>query len=525
MNGTDRPVRSLVDHRWEVSWPGESSALAVGVMTATALAVLDIALGVKLTQLLVVAPCLAAVSAAPRAVVWVGAYALALMTVLTVVNGNAGTSQQAVTAVGAIAVTAVSVAVARSRQRLQAAVASTAQLAAVVENSDDAMITTSLSGTVTSWNHGAVQLFGYAPGEIFEIGALAFLVLAGVDGAAAAGVAGSRRAAHLVLAQIALGERVEYANRRHRHRDGSDRDLSISVFPIRDHAGTVIGCSAICRDRTAAVRAAVEQEALRSQLHQAQRLESLGLLASGVAHDFNNLLTVITVAAELVETEVGDPLVLKDVSMISTAAANASALTRQLLVFARGDSLELQVLDVAEVVEELGDLLRATVGAGVAVDIAPAAQDRTPVYANRGRIEQILLNLAVNARDAMAGDGGVLTIATRRRELTEASVGLIPPPPAGRYLDLSVSDTGSGMSAETAARIFEPFFTTKKRGAGTGLGLATVYGAVTDAGGSIGVQSVLGYGTTFHIYLPAAGPPTALGGSTDSRASATLTAH
>jgi signal transduction histidine kinase len=245
------------------------------------------------------------------------------------------------------------------------------------------------------------------------------------------------------------------------------------------------------------------RERLENQLHQSQRLESLGQLAGGVAHDFNNLLAVILNCASFVAEETGgNEAVLADVEQIRAAAERAAQLTRQLLIFGRREKVKVEALDLNVVVADVRSLLARCIGEDVKLVVRPA--DSLPaVRADRGQIEQVLVNLAVNARDAMP-DGGTLTIEPGAVELDEDYACRHPGVRPGHYVALSVSDTGTGMSPDVAARIFEPFFTTKPQGKGTGLGLATVYGIVAEAGGSLSVCSEQGAGTTFRAFFPAA---------------------
>ncbi|MDX1632348.1 MAG: ATP-binding protein, partial [Thermoanaerobaculia bacterium] len=243
---------------------------------------------------------------------------------------------------------------------------------------------------------------------------------------------------------------------------------------------------------------------LERQLRESQKMEALGRLAAGVAHDFNNLLTAINGYTEMVLAETGrdDPR-RPDLQEILAAGERASTLTRQLLAFSRSARGEPEVLDLRAVVQEMGSLLRRLVGEEI--EIASEYPDEpTWVEADRGQIEQILMNLAVNARDAMP-DGGELLLRLRRfavdREFADEHLEVEP----GRYVLVTVSDTGCGMEEATRSRIFEPFFTTKGD-EGTGLGLSTAYGIVRRHGGSIWVYSEPGEGTTFKIYLPEADP-------------------
>jgi two-component system, cell cycle sensor histidine kinase and response regulator CckA len=225
-------------------------------------------------------------------------------------------------------------------------------------------------------------------------------------------------------------------------------------------------------------------------------------LAGGVAHDFNNVLGAITNYAGFIVDDSHDrPAVRADAEQIQAATQRAAALTRQLLIFTQRDVTQPEALDLNVVIAEIGDLLSASVGSHVGLRIDPAA-DLPAIRADRGQIGQILLNLAVNARDAIS-QNGTMTIGTSVSELGGGDARLRPGVSPGRYVELTVSDTGDGMSAEVADRIFEPFFTTKPTGKGTGLGLSTVQAIVDEAGGIVTVDSEEGAGTTFRLYFPA----------------------
>ena len=279
-----------------------------------------------------------------------------------------------------------------------------------------------------------------------------------------------------------------------RHKDGSYRHFLVRASVLRDEHGQPIHLLGSRVDIT-------ERIQLQAQFLQAQKMESVGRLAGGVAHDFNNLLTIINGTAELglVGLREGDPL-YADLQEVRQAGERAAALTRQLLAFSRRQVLQPQVLSLNAVVGDMEGMLRRLIGEDVDLAFVPA-EDLGRVKVDPGQVEQVLLNLAVNSRDAMP-EGGTLTIATRNVELDETYAAQHSSVVPGLYVMLAISDTGVGMDEATRARIFEPFFTTKDPGRGTGLGLSTVYGIVKQSGGSIWVYSEIGKGTTFRVYLP-----------------------
>jgi signal transduction histidine kinase len=253
----------------------------------------------------------------------------------------------------------------------------------------------------------------------------------------------------------------------------------------------------------ARLQAQAERERLENRLHQAQRLESLGQLAGGVAHDFNNLLAVILTCTTFVaEATAGNDSVRADVDQIKAAAERAARLTRQLLIFGRRDKANIEILDLGAVMTDIHGLLSRTIGENVTL-VVRTTENLPAIRADRGQMEQVMVNLAVNARDAMP-DGGTLTIRLGTTMLDEEYARLHPQITPGQYVELSVSDTGVGMSPEIVSRIFEPFFTTKAKDKGTGLGLATVHGIVAGSGGSLSVYSEPGMGTTFRAFFPPA---------------------
>jgi PAS domain S-box-containing protein len=506
-------------------------------------------------------------------------------------------------------------------------------LTAIVESSTDAMIGKTLDGRITAWNAGAELMYGYSAEE--AIGASVAMLVPPDRPDELAGI----------LRRVAGGDRVEHLETQRLRKDGSRLDVSITVSPVRNAAGTVVGASSVARDITdsrravqavrasearktailesaldciitidqhgrvvefnpaaertfgwprAAVlgrtmadvivppvlrdahraglarqistgtgtilgrrleltalradgtefpvevaisrvdlpdaplftgylrditerkRAEAERQSLEDRLHQSQRLESLGQLAGGVAHDFNNLLAVILNYASFVAERTADQdEVRSDVEQIQRAAERAARLTRQLLIFGRRERVHPEVLDLNAVVSDVRDLLSRSIGEHVELAVQLEPTELT-IRADRGQLEQVLVNLAVNARDAMPG-GGRLTIETRAVLLDDEYARLHPDVVPGQYVQLSISDTGVGMSPEVLAKVFEPFFTTKPKGHGSGLGLATVYSIVADAGGTVSVYSEEGLGTTVRVHLPMVDEPVPAPGAAAAR--------
>jgi two-component system cell cycle sensor histidine kinase/response regulator CckA len=378
------------------------------------------------------------------------------------------------------------------------------RLAAIVESSGDSIVSATLDGVVTSWNAAAERMYGYAAGEII--------------GRSTSVLIPPDTVAELmpILQRVRQGERIEHFETRLRRKDGSIIEVSLCDSPTRDASGAVVGISAITRDMTERNRAEAERRALEDRLRQSERLESLGQLAGGIAHDFNNLLSAILNFAAFVAEETADrPEVLADAEQIQAAAQRAARLTRQLLIFSRRETPRLQTLDLNAIVADIHNLLSRSIGAHIELRTEPA-QDLPAIDADRGQVEQVLLNLAINAREAMPR-GGTLTITTSLAELRDGDGRLHPGSSPGRYAELAVADTGTGMSPQTAARIFEPFFTTKPPDQGTGLGLSTVYGIITQAGGHMHVETAEGAGTTFRLYFPATGQAAAAAPAASSR--------
>jgi PAS domain S-box-containing protein len=359
-----------------------------------------------------------------------------------------------------------------------------ARMASIIDSSEDAIIGKNLDGTITSWNKGAEHIYGYAPEEV--VGKNISLL------------APSDRPDEIpgILAKISRGESTEHFESVRVTKDGRHLNVSITVSPLRDSAGEIVGASAIARDITAQRRA-------EDQLRQAQKMEAIGRLAGGVAHDFNNILGIINACAEFLRDRI-DPAAEPSlyVENIKKATERGSALTRQLLAFSRKQIIQPRILDLNERLKEIGKLLRPLMGDDVEILIVPKSRSAI-VEADPGQLDQIVVNLAVNARDAMP-HGGKFILETDAVEVDQPFAEQHRPLVAGKYIMLAVSDTGIGMDRTTLSRIFEPFFTTKELGKGTGLGLATVYGIVKQSGGHTWVYSEPGRGTTFKIYFPSA---------------------
>jgi PAS domain S-box-containing protein len=288
-----------------------------------------------------------------------------------------------------------------------------------------------------------------------------------------------------------------------KRKDGTLYTEDSTISPVKDGTGRIVNFVAVKRDVTEHLLLIEERINLQEQLRRAQLLESVGRLAGGIAHDFNNMLGIILGYGEVVLERLHqqDPL-RKEVQEMVKAAQRSAALTRQLLAFSRRQALQPQVVDLNDLVRNLEKMLRRLIGEDIELRLALTA-DLGRVFVDPGQIEQVIMNLVVNARDAMP-DGGRLLIETDIVELGEIDVAVHPGTAPGKYVLLRVTDTGCGMDEQVLDRVFDPFFTTKEEGRGTGLGLATVYGIVKQSGGNIWVRSQPGEGTTFEIYFPPA---------------------
>jgi two-component system cell cycle sensor histidine kinase/response regulator CckA len=354
------------------------------------------------------------------------------------------------------------------------------------DSAGDAIFIHDVDGRILATNTAACERYGYTQSQLLS------MTVAMVDNPAHAAHAPARIAR--LMEEGALQFETE-----HRHRDG--RVISVDVNARRIAWSGQTATMSICRDITERKRAEAEHRRLEEQFQVSQKMEAIGSLAGGVAHDFNNLLTVILNYTGFAIEKVGkgDPL-WELLVEVKKAGERAAALTRQLLAFSRKQVLALQVLDLNQLVANLEKMLRRLIGEDIHLE-QRLAPDLGRIKADPGQIEQVIMNLVVNARDAMP-DGGKLTIETSNIDLDEeyATRHLAVTP--GPHVLLAISDSGCGMDAATLKRLFEPFFTTKAQGKGTGLGLSTVYGIVKQSGGDIQVYSEVGKGTTFKVYLP-----------------------
>jgi PAS domain S-box-containing protein len=356
----------------------------------------------------------------------------------------------------------------------------------LVENANDVVFTVDADGYCLSMNRKGREISGFASDDPRGTHLSELVVPEQIDEA--------RRQLQRVLA----GEEVPVFELVIANAEGARVTLEANVRPIRED-GRVVAAQGIARDVTA-------RKELEQQLRQAQKMDAIGLLAAGVAHDFNNLLTVILGNCEVAAPQLrpDDPVqnTLRD---IRSAADRAAGLTTQLLAFSRRQLIQPRVLDVNETVAEIRRLMTRLIGEHIDFRFVPAA-DVWHVSADQGQLQQVIVNLAVNARDAMP-EGGRLTIETRNVHFAQPHIERGAQVPAGDYVEISVADTGVGMEPDTLDRLFEPFFTTKEAGKGTGLGLATVYGIIKQSGGFVFVDSAPDEGSTFWILLPRADAP------------------
>ncbi len=378
------------------------------------------------------------------------------------------------------------------RRRAESALeASEERTRLIIEHALDAVVSFTADGRITEWNLRAEELFGRPRTDVIGK-SFGDVVLSEAECAA---FADALIDGFPPVSRFGVKRRAEVTGQRH---DGRELSLELSLVPVPSSAG--LSYSAFLRDLSERRESEAKRASLEAQLRQSQKMDAIGKLAGGVAHDFNNLLTVIQGQSALLEDHMLEPDEVGPAARaIGEAADKAAELTRQLLAFSRRQVVQLTPTDANELVADLGKLLRRLIGANIELHTV-LAPGRVHINADAGMIEQVLMNLAVNARDAMPA-GGSLVVST-------AIVHARPPqtatasPGAGQYARLTVRDSGIGIAAEHLPHIFEPFFTTKDKARSTGLGLATVFGIVEQHRGWVEVSTVVGQGTRFDAYIP-----------------------
>jgi len=371
--------------------------------------------------------------------------------------------------------------------QIRQAKAEAIRLVAVIESSENAIVSKTMEGIIIAWNQGAERLYGYTAEEIFG---RHISVLFPSD---------HYQEYLRIMKDVKKGKTVPAFDTVRRRKDGTLINVSVNIVPVEARDGEVVGALKNSHDITRIKK-------LEAQFIEAQKMEGVGQLAAGVAHDFNNIVAIIMGYTDLITSELApDSPLRKYVEEIQHASIRAAALTRQLLVFSRKQTVQPVVLGLDDVVKDMEKMLRQLIDEKIDMTIVPG---KTPghIMADSGYIGQVLMNLVVNARDAMP-DGGSISIATHPATLDEdyanTHMGAIP----GDYVMLSVSDTGAGMTEEVKMHLFEPFFTTKPQGKGTGLGLTTCQTIAQQSGGHINVYSEIGKGTTFKVYFPRVDQP------------------
>jgi PAS domain S-box-containing protein len=356
------------------------------------------------------------------------------------------------------------------------------ELAGIIERCTEAIVVTDMAGRITLWNAGAARLYGIPPAD--AVGRLSEEVLSHTE---------------LAYASMARETSLEAGEWQRElpitTRDGRNIVVDVRVTLVRDVAGRPNARFTIATDIT-------EKKILKEQFLRAQRAEILGMLAAGIAHDFNNILTPMDMVVGLLRQRATDPDDIELVDIFEQSIRRGVGLVRQILDFSRGSGGGLQVTKVEQLLRDVGDFVRASFPKTIVLD-QPEPRNLWPVLANPTQIHQVLLNLIVNARDAMLPLGGTLLIRAENRVLDEPAALALEGSRPGEFLVLEVAATGAGMAPEVLTRIWEPFFTTKSEDKGTGLGLSTVKGIVAAHGGFAIVKTQVGRGTAFEIFLPA----------------------
>ena len=369
------------------------------------------------------------------------------------------------------------------------------QVHLLLDSIGDGVYGVDTEGRITFVNRSALEMLGFTEDELLGHSAHAMFHHSRPDGSPFP----AEECPNLVT--IRSGEVREGVEDLFWKKPDGTLPVRLSSRPVRKD-GELVGAVVSFQDLS-------HHKEIEAQLRQAQKMEAVGRLTGGVAHDFNNLLTVIMGNVQLLQRVLGDEhKAIARLDKIMSAAKSGAELTRRLLTFSRQQVLETGTVDINELVRDMEDMLRRTMGENIAINTAiadVACLGRT----DRNQLEHALLNLSVNARDAMA-DGGCLTIQTRRRSLSEAYAATHTEVRPGDYVEIAVSDTGAGIAPEIMDKIFEPFFTTKEKGKGTGLGLSTIFGFMKQSGGHVSVYSELGHGTTFRLFVPVASADAAM---------------
>jgi PAS domain S-box-containing protein len=389
----------------------------------------------------------------------------------------------------------------RRRATVEALIEQEKKYRTLFQESKDVVFIVDAEGNVIEMNHAGTELLGYTSEELLDMNLVSDF-----------GITGKQMKA-LVKKQSNSGFVKDYELEL-RKKDGRMVVVLLSATEMRDESGRITGYRGIAHDIT-------QRKMLELQLMQAQKMESIGLLAGGIAHDFNNLLTAISGYGELIRENIppGDEDLSEGIEQILTASARAADLARGLLAFSRRQIMQPKPVHMDTIIRNTGKLIQRMIGEDI--ELRTSSNDAAlMVMADVGQIEQVLMNLATNARDAMP-HGGCLRISAGEEIVAEGSEARYDVEKPGRYVCISVADTGRGMDESHLDRIFEPFFTTKEVGKGTGLGLAMVHGIIKQHNGSIFAESRPGLGTTFNIYLPVIenGHPAAEGGETTETAS------
>ena len=372
------------------------------------------------------------------------------------------------------------------------------RLAAIVESSDDAIVSKTLDGTIVSWNSGAERIYGYAAHEMIG------------RPSATLALESHEEEMSTIMERIRRGEKVRNFETKRRRKDGTVIDVSVTISPITGYRGVTTGVSMVDRDITELKHAQEEHVAK-------QKLESVGTLAGGIAHDFNNLLGGVQAYSDLALAELASGSSPKqELERIRAGAVRGAEIVRQLMIYAGEESEVLELVDVSQIVEDLLELLKFSVSKHAKLE-TNLVKGTPAVRANPGQLAQVVMNLITNASEALGEQDGIIRVTTSLVKLgRDSAVVASETLPEGNYVQVEVSDTGRGMTPEMQARAFDPFFTTKLPG--HGLGLAVVQGAVRRLGGAIRLVSAPGKGTTFQILLPCAKDVAPIGGSTVLRA-------